>query len=407
MALISYMLIFSSFFSSVLLSFFPSAFTYKQYALVLVIATIIAILNYLYRNGFVISKRCFITIFIGITVVVLYWLTPNFYDIRNENYQDVYNSFRLAITGQTLPTVVVASLVGENHKIRTDIMKLAPIIGTIFTAIALIAAFNPTSMTSGGYALNENGLEYQTISYMAAYASALLEYYILTRNENAHYQVFKSRLAGLVAALLVFVNALTVLVGGGRGGFVAYILFLGFTAFLLVKRNQLSVNTLIKGFIVLVLVVIAGYWAISIAAKSSVSTNGFSRILDLLSGSGDRGRNILKEKALALFKQKPITGNGLGSVLLSMGLYSHNFFVDVLAEMGIWGLIVIVALLFYTATKGMRLISEHTADSLWMYIFFCGFIMSIFSGYYLDQFPIWWTIAFIINHVEEIEEVDG
>lgn len=395
MAIISYILIFSTYFFSVFLSFFPSMFSYKQFAFGLAVISVLLIIRKLYYNAWTVSKREFTTIVVAIVGVIMYCATPIFFKGENRNNLSVYNSFRLVIIGQILPIVAVACFCRGDIEIKEKMIRFSPIIGAIFTGIALLAAFNPTSMTSGGYALNENGLGYQTISYMAAYASALLEYYVLTREEEVHFNILKSKAAGFIAFFLIFVNALSVLVGGGRGGFVAYILFLCFTVFLLIRRNQLSLNSLVKGIFIFGVIVLAGYWAISIASNSTVSTNGFSRIIDLFSGSGDKGRNTLKENALTLFKLNPVIGNGLGSILLFNGLYSHNFFLDVMAETGLFGLAIIMILLFNTVKKGMQLINESITESLWMYIFLCGFIMSLFSGYYLDQFPVWWVIAFM------------
>ena len=61
------------------------------------------------------------------------------------------------------------------------------------------------------------------------------------------------------------------------------------------------------------------------------------------------------------------------------------------------GTAVLIAVLVVTIVKEVRLIRYERSNVLWLYIFFCGFIEGMFSGYYLTQMPMYWAIGFILS----------
>lgn len=398
MAVLSYALIFSTYICSVLMYFLPSVFTYKQFAIAVAGASAIALPISMYKKHWCISKQNFITSFLMILIVCLYWMTPYLVNPRSLSYLEVYESFALAITGQFLPTILIALLVSGNSKAIKKMKQMAPILGMTFTFVAVAAAFKPDMTTSGGFAETTYGLNYQTISYMASYAASLLEYYVLTRENEITLIKFRPKYMGVLAEMLILLNALIVLVGGGRGGFVSYTVFMGLTLFLAVKKSVISVQDVIKALFIMAVLIISAIAIFNYAGSLSTSSNGFARITDFLSGHGDSGREKLFKKAIELFEDKPILGNGLGSILLINGIYSHNMIGDLLAETGIVGTAIVIFLIVLAIKKEFALIRQNFTDCLWLYLFLSGFIMSMFSGYYLTHFALWWTMIFVIHY---------
>ena len=71
---------------------------------------------------------------------------------------------------------------------------------------------------------------------------------------------------------------------------------------------------------------------------------------------------------------------------------------DLLAETGIVGTAIVIFLIVLAIKKEFALIRQNFTDCLWLYLFLSGFIMSMFSGYYLTHFALWWTMIFVIHY---------
>lgn len=390
-----YMQIFASYFCAILMYFAPALVTYKTYALVLAVITSLILFWQIIKKKGVISKSTFGIAIFYIGIIICYkWVTPMFY---SDNPVRIYSSQILAIAGQILPYSLLASFAAENEDIQQKIKELAPYVGIAFSLVAFVCAFHPTATTSGGLADNENGMNYQNISYVAAYSAALMEYYLLTHRDIKQMGIFQDSIGVFISFGTVMLDFVTVLLSGGRGGFVVIVLFTVITAWLAVNHGLMTVQKLVRGLALAIAACVGLAGAFYYAANSSLKTSGFGRIMRMLGGSGDTGRSSLRERAMNSFQTKPILGHGFGSVFWEVGHYSHNFFTDVLVEIGIIGLIAILVLLVVTFCRELRLIKRDYSDILWMYIFLCGFIMAMFSGYYLTHISSSVAIAFIIS----------
>ncbi|MBP9988431.1 MAG: O-antigen ligase family protein [Ruminococcus sp.] len=301
------------------------------------------------------------------------------------------------MAGQIFPGALNACLVAFNEDVQKKMKRMTPYISVIFSVVALLCTINPSGETSGNLISNEeNGFGYQTVSYVAAFSSALAEYYLLNKNNVEQSFIFKKQLGNILAIAVIFVDFLITLLSGGRGGFVTYFVFLAASFFFYAKTNKIDFSTIVKAFFAVFVIVCLGFGAVKIAENSALSTSGFSRIMGFVSGGGDEGRAALREQALQMFLRKPLLGNGLGSVYYELGIYSHNLFTDVLAETGIVGLIFFVSLFIYTFYCSVRIVRVDKSDLLWIYILIGGFIFSMFSGYYLTRIQLWLELIFII-----------
>ena len=393
MSFLAYLQIFSSYWSSTLQFFFPGIITYKQFAFILAIISAAAILKTIINNKLKIARKSLAVIIIIGTIVILYSITPFFYSLStNTNY----DSFFLALVGQLAPGIITATLLSNNYLVQEKIKALTPIVSIVFTFITFVGALFPTSSTSGGYVDNENGLNYQLISYIAAYSSALIEYYLLVKDNIIQIKIFKSRKAVILLYFIIFIDLFIILMAGGRGGFLAYFLFIILTIFIYLFTKKIRYIQLGKFF--LGGVVASGVLVFVINRINFFNMNsGISRILGFLSGEGDPARASLRDEAISIFLNKPIVGHGLGSVFYELGIYSHNFFTDSLVEMGIIGTFLISLVILKALIKCKKMIKIDYTNCIWLYIFLCGFIMSMFSGYYLNQFPLWWSVVFMLS----------
>lgn len=326
------------------------------------------------------------------TILTLYTLTYNFYNYPS----DKYNSFLLVLGGQVFPTVLCAAVVSQFNTIQYKIKQLAPLISLTFTIIAFFAGFFPNSATTGGYVSTDYGLNYQSTSYLAAYAASFSFYYLISYNDITWPSLFKRKHIKTAIILSIIINFLTILVAGGRGGLALFIIQSIFALYIYNKKKTVTPDQIFKylglAFVVICIIVIS----LSFIENLPLKTNGIERIIATIEEGDQNGRDILRENALNCFYQSPVIGHGIGSVFYEIGGYTHNCITDALVEIGFVGCIIYVLMLLKTWFKGLKLINVDTANSLWLMIFLNGFIMSLFSGYYISQLPMCWSITFIL-----------
>ena len=288
-------------------------------------------------------------------ILALYVLTYNFYNYPSEKY----NSFLLVFGGQVFPTMLCAAVVSQFGLVQYKIKQLAPLVSFTFTIIAFIAGFFPNSATSGGYVSTDYGLNYQSTSYLAAYAASFSFYYLISYNDISWSSIFKKKYIKITLILSIIINFLTILVVGGRGGLALFLIQSMFVLYVLNRKKTVTTNQIFKylglAFVVICMIAIS----------------------------------------LSFIENLPI-GHGIGSVFYEIGEYTHNCITDALVEIGLVGCLIYILLLLNTWIKGIKLIKTDMSNSLWLIIFLNGFVMSLFSGYYIAQLPICWSIAFIL-----------
>lgn len=388
---LTYFQIFSSIFTCVVLSFFPHLLTYKQMAIVIaVVSAAVLIPNVFQKKGN--SIGTIMTACLCLLVIVLYFLTSQLY----ETTSDTYYSFLLVLCGQVFPILLCATFVAQFKEVQYKIKTLTPLISILFSSIAFMAAFFPTTTTSGGYMANENGLNYHNTSYMAAYAAAFCIYYILCFDKIEWNRAFKNRLCFILMIVLVFVNLLTIFIAGGRGGMALYIVQFCLAAYIYIKKNVSSQQQVFKIIGISIIIVGVILLLINFAESTSLKTSGYERILSTIRTGDSNGRNLLRDKAIACFLNKPLFGHGIGSVFYELGIYSHNCITDALLEIGIVGCVIYMAFFIYAWRMGIKLVNIDFTDYIWLAIFLDGFVMSLFSGYYITQIPALWAATFLM-----------
>ena len=98
--------------------------------------------------------------------------------------------------------------------------------------------------------------------------------------------------------------------------------------------------------------------------------------------SGDAGRDELREQALAIFDKNPLFGSGLGGFYKMTGEnYPHNFFLEVLCECGIFGLLFLSLVYIVFMVKHKIGIGQLTRnDSFFLIIMISLFVRCMVSG---------------------------
>ena len=275
-------------------------------------------------------------------------------------------------------------------------MKLAPVLAFLFTLLAFVSTFFHTSETSGGFIDNEYGLNYQTISYVSAYGAAFSGYFLVCREDVRLFATSYTKLLSLIMMFFMYLNFVIILFAGGRGGFIAFgvqVLLFFIVRFKYMTTNQ-KVFTAFGAIVLLFLIVPI---TISFVEHSTFEGSGFGRILDFIYKNEQSGRENIRALAINSFLEKPILGHGIGSVFYEIGHYSHNSLLDVMVETGMIGLFVYVAILYMAFARMVRCVRHNRKEYLWLILFLGSLSMSLSSGYYLAQLPLWWSIAFIFT----------
>ena len=393
---IVYLILFASYFTAIVLYFFPNIIQYKSFVIGLDVLFFFSVFYYKLKNK-ISLKKCPMLIICYLLVLAIYSLTPLFYYYSNSQYV----SFKLVLIGQTFPTILSAAAINSNEFFVDKLKKQAPIVALLFSIVSFYTAFYPVAETSGGFAAGEN-LTYQNISYMSATAAGFSLFYLLSFSEIEWPLFFKKKIAKKIFYVMLVINLLSIFIAGGRGGLVLFVALCICSYYIYMKKNFRK-NFAAKLYIPFLCSVVL-FFSIQFATKYSLSTNGFSRIVSTISTGEDNGRQMLREKAFSAFGDSPICGHGLGSVFYEIKEYSHNCITDMLVEGGLLEVFIYFCILLYTVKKIFRLISVDISESLWLFLFFDSFIMSLFSGYYLGFLSEIFVIAIMYVRNLRVED---
>lgn len=285
-------------------------------------------------------------------------------------YLDVQFFSELKLYLATIPSVLALSLLvsyTKHYNINTSLIIYADVALTVILFFLI-----RTYSNVGGSSLihDDSGFLYQNISYYSAYNVGLTLFLLYEK-------VFKKGFTRVLCYALVVLQVSISILSGGRGGLLLSIILISLYIILQLRKNILiMIPVFLLGFILL-FVPIPG-----------IENESIARSLSVFSGGGiDEIRADLQSQAISFFLQKPIIGNGIGSVFYLVGIYSHNFITDILCEIGIVGFLVFAWLLFVFVKLSKGAIRKGSIYRLAIVFFICGIVMNSFSGYiWVNQF---------------------
>ena len=328
-----------------------------------------------------IKGRVLHVVFFLIAIVLLYWLTQLFHDGANPKYR----SSLLLILAESIPAAYVGTRLAKSSPIAMlNIDRLLPFfvipISIVLGIVGIRYAREAMMMTD-----DESGLGYQSISYFMSYSYAYCAYYVFfspLKNSKIH------RFFRVIMLPDMLFCALMCLVSGGRGAFVFIILVSIYILFTLRKS--------MKGHVGYYFLIIIG---VSVAFLSAAyyfdiwNSAGMNRVVDHLTDDTERER--LYRLAFQAFEESPIVGQGLGSIWYTVGYYSHNIVMDLLAETGIIGTTIFLSLLIKAFLGLYRLMRYQKIAVLLSIIFLGALLKNAFSGYYLGAFKLFMMCSYI------------
>lgn len=254
-----------------------------------------------------------------------------------------------------------------------------------FVGIA-VGIFGMRTLLIGMLNSNEGAaLDYQTVSYYMAEIFALSGYYAFFSQGGG---VSYFRIARWVAFALMLFAVAIVLISGGRGGF----LYMCISAIVIVMM-LVSSKKIHRSYFILVLALSCVAFLFLASNLSIFESSGFDRITSTL--TEDDNRKELYGKAWSSFTDAPITGHGLGSVWMEVGFYSHNVFLDLLVELGVFGMLAFIYVTFRSMAKLWLWKKYEPFYILILLSMLKGIVMVLFSGYWLNTIQLWMFWGFV------------
>ncbi len=205
-------------------------------------------------------------------------------------------------------------------------------------------------------------------------------YYLFFKNKNTIVEILVFLMGCILGIYIIYTS-------GTRGPLVALMVALGYILYL--KANLKYVLAFIVFFILLILTI----YFLNIQVETTGENAFFSRLNSMIVSGNSSGRGDLYKQAITIFKNNPFFG---GPFLLNNGMYAHNFILDILMSMGVFGLLIFMvfyknSLFFVFKIKNSI---NSNLDIVWVTIIFVQFVIfSSFSSSLFDSPEFWYLTA--------------
>lgn len=315
---------------------------------------------------------------VAVAILFLYILTSLLF----VGTTPAYNSFLLQYIAISIPSLIL----GCHMAISRDLDKLdvlLPFFLLLFGAVFIPIAIETSLLTKLANS-DDQGLNYQSLSYVLVDISICSAYCVLFSSLKK-IKIF--RFFRWIMLFLAIVSAVCTFLPGGRGALIALCVSIICILYYYAKFSKFKVVV-----IVLVSLLLSTYLISSFDVKESI---GFMRSSNGLFDVTSRARGY-SQSIKAIF-DSPIIGNGLGSVGIILGGYSHNMFLDLLLEVGFLGTILVTYVIIKTFASLINLSKVNSSNFFFFLLFLRSFVYSMFSGYWLIIYPFWFVFGYVYS----------
>jgi putative inorganic carbon (hco3(-)) transporter len=292
------------------------------------------------------------------------WIT----DVRFSEWKNYVEMFLLAL--------IVPSVFKEKIQIRNLILVMC--FSVLVVNRSYISLMSERDLSHFSYEVRDAGpLGYAGVNGLAAFEAMFMSFLI------GIYAVIKKIPAKLGILALLSTCGYCLLYAFSRGGYFGLLV------------GMLAVGFLrMRTLLVLAALIVIGWQTLlptSVQERITMTTG------DAAEGgqfdSSAQTRLVLWQDAIALFKRNPITGTGFETYefMGRVGPYrdTHNYYIKVLAETGVVGMMLYLALLWRLVRAGGDLF-YGSEDPFWRAIGL-GFLALVFSAIALNFFGDRWT----------------
>lgn len=330
------------------------------------------------RNDFA-SYKTSNTFWVSLLVILSILLSMYITYTSHDFHHPLHSGMILSFGSKVFAAAFIAFSWNKRNFIKDILHWIVPFV-CFFTFFLYLAVIKIRNTSYSGLILN-----YQSLSYAAAYSIGLLFFFI--RNYNQKRNWLKPLLL-----LLVCTNVFILFSGGGKGAFVLFcVLFLLFFYNILKRKITLLLGV---GFLFV-------FFEKQVIVNFIERFAGGNRILALFLSNDvetiTSGRNFLYTKAINILQDRYFLGGGPGSVLYDVGFFSHNIFLDILVDWGFVFFFLTLFIIFIVLKKYFR--NRHNASISFLFLIFLEqFIMLFFSGSLYYSFGLWFSIIAILMY---------
>lgn len=315
-------------------------------------------------------------------ILFLYLLTSLFYDVVPKNYI----SYLYLFCAECIPAAYLGTKFAKSNNID-DINKWLPLFLIPLVLILGTVGLKASAMGQIVHSDDDDtgGLVYQSLSYYMAFAFSYCCYYVFFSGSK---KTRINKIVKVVLSLLIFYTAIVCMISGGRGAFLAMIVYVVFVFYLFLKKFKLGLLSLlfITAIVIFATISIISYFDVMDSA-------GMSRVQSSLTQDESRADKYMN--AYDAFISSPVWGNGVGSIWWTVGVYSHNMFLDMLSEVGLIGTTFLIVILCGSSIKLFRVSLKNDSCILIMMVFIGNLIHNFFSGYWIASMKLFFVCSFI------------
>lgn len=354
-----------------------------EYYYIIMIALNVFVFLYIFNKTLMIRSinvNYFYLLVLALIIVIGYLISPfNYNELAKNNFLFY------------LLWAIPASICGiEIHNFKkSTVDNFFRIILLIFTLCLLFVILIPYINGSLPNYINFGLLNYQNVSYIAAFIFGLGLYFFTEKSTNYKFTYL----------LCSFLMVPIIFIASGRGGAVLLILYILITTLGIIKdKSTPIINRIVLGTLILILVTSITVIAISLDEEgrtfSYISSEGIS--LDQTSGRGD-----LYNIDLHYIKQNPIIGYGLFNYYHLIGTIPHNIILELLLICGFIGTFVVVIIFSKLIIKYIKYYNNKTKDRIVGFLFLYPMTLLMFSSNLLVVSEFWFVIFYFIAKPKE------
>lgn len=348
-------------------SFSPPDLTPVLFVASVIIGVLIFIINKMK-----ISKQSFIMIFtfmifICYTGLSLSWSKGNEYGTIKTIYLGFQNFWNL---------IAAAIIIAPDPKRLRRLMFGFVIVSMIYAGMAL--TFLLHSGSEGPIELSVTN--YDGVSLIICTGIAVLICYIIDTSKS-----IINRVSSLVLCCIYFIILLFV---GHRGYLISTVFAMGAVVFIIPNTSNsfgnISINK--RPIIIILLLLISFMVILPLIGNEPITMSRLALLSEPSQHSSSSTRLMYYKEAFHMWAQHPLFGSGIGSFPIIIGLgdireYPHNVILEILAELGLVGLLIFGLLLFFGLRILVKNFFTNTPLTLFIFLLFTiSFIESLFSS---------------------------
>lgn len=282
--------------------------------------------------------------------------------------------------------------------------KWSSIVMLVITAYGLMSLTSIPNVLLNDMSIG-GGAGSQALSYSVAFAFSINWCNILFNDERLYKFGFENfKFYRIFSIFLIFAQIIIILISGGRGGFILFLVSFLIMLWLKIRNNTSRINKVATTFI---LILLSGIVVVQFLPESiqNLIFSGAERTFSYVGKSGidmtqTSNRDDVYNDAIALFKQSPLLGYGFFYYVdvYKIG-YPHNLFLEWLLQGGVIFCIFCTILLLKFLIKLKRIIMSGHNKIILVYALY-PLVQLMFTGSYVGTGFLWFSVAYVYmyNH---------